>query len=227
MKKAITILAVLIVLVGAVFAADGTKETHTIRLKTDVEGLAPAFQLTFVSGQKAQTSGVSTTNNGQTPATYNYEAQADPNYTGADIEVDDISKGNISVTFNVLLANEAKQLQDYQLTLKAGPFNVKKNGAAAYVKPASAVISNVAPAARLGVVAKNAYDVAKATDQETGEISESVGLHFNGTTCATGALATYVVGYNQDTAVDPNPNNNPAQADNWYYANIALEVVSK
>ena len=45
MKKAITILAVLIVLVGAVFA----NETHTIKVKADVTEVVPVFGLTMTS----------------------------------------------------------------------------------------------------------------------------------------------------------------------------------
>ena len=225
MKKAITILAVLIVLVGAVFADDGAKETHSIRLVTDVADQVPAFQLTYVSGAKANTTLNSSTTNG-TPNVYNSAAVADPDYKGNDIEVADISSNDIEVVFNVVLANAAKLVQDYQLTLKAGPFNVRKDGDPAIVKPASAVITDIAPAARLGVETKAAYNVDAATNGNTGEKSQSFGLHFNGTTCATGALATYTVGYTADPAVDPNTHD-PQDPSTWYYANIALEIVSK
>ena len=48
MKKAITILAVLIVLVGAVFAETLT-ETHSIKLHTTIDEVLPIFQFSNTS----------------------------------------------------------------------------------------------------------------------------------------------------------------------------------
>ncbi len=124
MKKAITILAVLIVLVGAVFAA----ETHTVKIRADVTSIVPVFGLqytyqttTVITNTTTQiTSGADAgqwnnawTNTGAY-ATNNTEATAVD--TGLKLD-----KGG-DVYFYAMLLNPAKEKKNYTLTFKNGVF---------------------------------------------------------------------------------------------------------
>jgi len=228
MKKAITILAVLIVLVGAVFAADGATETHTIRLKTDVIGDVPAFRLSYTSGAKSNeatssTNKTPTAYDSKNAASYGYDVQADASIYN-DVEVADISKNNLNVTFTASIVNEAKQVEDYLLVFTAGPFDAKANGKSHPVNPATAT-ATVNPnllSERKGITTEDApAGVAANTDAGDGSLKSGFGLHFNGTTCVAGAVGTFNVTYTKDPAVDP------TDGQNLYMANIKMEVVSK
>ncbi len=226
MKKAITILAIIAIVAGAVFAADGAKETHTIRLKTDVIGDAPAFRLEYTSGalanESSATNKTETAYNAAEAASYGYGVQTDTNY--ADVEVADISKNNLNVTFTASILNEAKQVEDYLLVFTAGPFDAKANGQTHYVNPATAT-ATVNPnllSERKGITTVGAPEgVAANTDAGEGSLKSGFGLHFNGTTCVAGSVGTFNVTYTKDPAVDP------TDGENLYIANIKMEVVSK
>ena len=216
MKKILTVFAILVVLVSAVFAdpepATNAKETHTIKLKTNVGGVIPAFNLVFTEGTNVSEAQASETNGGETPATFKTTTR-----DGNDVEVLDISKYDITVVFTATLANEAKQVEDYKLSFSAGPFNVKKDKNDAEVLPESVAVA-VADSidARKGVSAGEPADVI--ADETTGVKSQSVSLHFNGTTCVAGDLATFTVSYKKDPAV------NPTAENSYYYANITMTV---
>ena len=217
MKKILTVLTILVILVSAVFAdpepAVSATETHTIKLKTNVGGVIPAFNLEFTSGT-AVDGQASSTNGGENPVQFSIN---NPEFTGADIEVLDISRYDISAVFTAKLANEAKQVEDYRISFSAGPFNVKKDTADATVLPESvAVAASGSIAALKGVSAGT--PAAVIVDETTGTKSQSIGFHFNGTTCVTGDLATFSVSYAKDPEVDP------TAARSYYYANITMTV---
>jgi len=240
MKKAITILAVLIVLVGAVFAT----ETHSIRLKTEVQGVLPAFQLTNSAITATASNGQNVANAQQwsnpivadDPATEANEYVAadvfandiaavadnpdtvdvdetvvavDHKYDTegrADVVVGDISRYAISATFDVLLVNQAKQVNTYTLTFTAGDFAAQKNGNDYNVPASSHALVAASLGAKTGVTTEGSGDSFTAA--------------FNGTTCnettATTTLAQYEVAYPKTSDVDPGT----------YYATIKLEIVS-
>ena len=88
MKKAITILAVLIVLVGAVFAANTTAD---IRVSTEIGEVAPGFKLAF----KALT---------QNSNTATYEAGYN---TAESLAANSPTKGQIVITTDDMLTKDA------------------------------------------------------------------------------------------------------------------------
>ena len=132
MKKVLTVLAVLVLLTGVVFAAT---ETHTIKVSSTVNPDLPAFQLIL---------GDITTNDGTTPVKFeNAKAYApyvpavedDPNTTDIDESaparniyasaVNFASNGG-SFEVSAKLANAAKQVKVYTLTFKGGIFTVTR-----------------------------------------------------------------------------------------------------
>ncbi len=209
MKKFIAILAILTLVAGAVFAVDGATETHNIKLKTNVGGEIPAFQLQYVSGAK----GTATSVSNSTAVSYNSETAHTYDNTvpgNNDVEVLDISKKDIEVTFKVVLANDAKQVEDYELKFSASAFTVTKDG-----QPGTVAVADEAVA-----VASDIADCKGVVS--TGVSGNVVSLHFNGTNCEPGNLATYTVKYSKDPTVDPS-----ASATDYYYATIKVEVISK
>ena len=224
MKKVLAILVVLALVCGAVFANDGAKETHQIKLKSNVGWEVPVFQLEYKTGGKANVEQTALTNDGATPAAYNSTTAKTYDENADEIEVADISKGAITVTFDAKLQNTAKQVADYQVTIKAYPFQAKSDGKDYEVNPSAvsvALVNNLKTALK-GVEPKEALDVAADIDETSGIGSGSVGLHFNGTTCVAGVFANISVTYPKDETVDPNET-----ANDYYYANIYMEVVSK
>jgi hypothetical protein len=126
MKKVITILAILVVLTSAVFAAS---ETHTLRLSATVDTVLPQFQLVY---------GDYRTNNGQTIKAFADEADYDLTESAIDVsEVLILDKdGDQSIEFSVIIANKPKagkgSSRSYTLTFGGGTFaSVKKAGVAA------------------------------------------------------------------------------------------------
>ena len=217
MKKAITILAVLIVLVGAVFAA----ETHSIKLKTVVDEVIPAFQLSNTSltawkdvdGVKTAVANVQQYTN---PAEADeFAANGDHTYgteSRADVNVGDLSKYDVTVGFTVYVANKAKTLTDYKLTFTAGSFAVERDGESQN----QTLDPNGAPAIT-GLGAKtgtNGETSVTTTDETTYVLAD-----FNGNECsANTAIAVYTVGYTHDPSIDPKASG--------YFADITLGITT-
>jgi hypothetical protein len=221
MKKAITILAVLIVLVGAVFA-----ETHTIRLKTVVDEVIPAFQLSNTSltafkdvdGVKTEVANVQQYTNPKTgnPAEADeFAANGDHTYgteSRADVNVGDLSKYDVTVGFTVYVANKAKTLTDYRLTFTAGSFAVERNG----VSRDQTLDPKAAPAIS-GLGAKNGTNGEQSV--ETSDKSTYVLVDFNGNECvADTPIAIYTVQYDHDASIDPKAAG--------YFADITLGITT-
>ena len=216
MKKAITILAILIVLVSAVFAA----ETHSIKLQTVVDEVLPVFQMTNtdleaykdVDGVKTAVQNVPQTTN---------EAEADVNLNNGNhtytadsrdaVNVGDLSKYDVEVEFTVYIANKAKTLNDYRLTFTAGAFAVERgsNNAAGTLAAGAPVITGLG--AQVGT--------NDETSVTTSNQSTYVLVDFNGNECvADTPIAVYTVQYEHDPSI------NPKAAG--YFADITLEITA-
>ena len=179
MKKVLTILAVLIVLTSAVFAAS---EVHTIRVKADVTEVVPAFQL-WLGATKTNTAPVVFTNN----ETYNLVDDATAIDTGFNLD-----EGGF-VTVFAKLANAAKTTKSYTLKFSDGVFNVKKNTSDDTLEP---TIVTTALSAFTGI-----SSITKVTPAaEDSDIS----VAFNGTTVTDPAdLAKAVYTYAATPTIDP------------------------
>ncbi len=202
MKKAITILAVLIVLVGVVFA-----ETHTIKIKADVDAIPPQFQLVFEEGSR---------NTNPTP-----KAFGEDNYSIGDTANDKIDAGfkldaGGTATFKAVIANNAKIVQGYTLTFSDGQFkNVKRvdnqGVQSSGTKDAAITVSAGTPTTGI-------QTITKANEQD-----KFVTANFNGTkmTAITQQATTYVLAtaqytYSPDSTISPGT----------YYADVTLTIAT-
>ncbi len=214
MKKAITILAIIAIVVGSIFAANQT-ENHSIKLQTVIDPVVPAFQLTnsSVTGNNSDgsTTGIGTqqwTNKPAAPATpASFVNNGNHTYTAESrdaVLVGDISRYNVSAVFDVLLVNKAKEKKSYTVTLSAGSFNTKVNGAANATAPASHAVSGLGT--KQGVTTSGSGDSFTAA--------------FNGTTCNqetdSTTLAQYTVTYDKRAEIDPGT----------YTADITMEITT-
>ena len=199
MKKLIAILAIAIVLIGAVFAT----ETHSIKIKADVTEVLPVFQMTI--GQIT----TNTANNGakfDNATTYALGTVDDPE-TQANEEAnigDSFSFETAhTVTVSVKINNAAKTNHIYTLTFINGTFTVKKAGVSTTINPT--ITAGVGSNSGAGNGFVTTVDDAVAT------------VSFNGTTCtATHEVATASYAYAADTLVDPGV----------YYADVVLQITS-
>jgi len=216
MKKAITILAVLIVLVGAVFA----DETHTIKIKATQEPLEPGFQMYVkeVSQQGATSTSSIITNSTAVPYDNAAENPADRDYDlsdGSEAASFSFETAN-TVTIAVKLGNKAKTAQNYLLTFTDGIFNVKKNGVSQYnsgTEQAPEMTDyTVGPESRSVAAGANS---AAANGFTTTPDGNTATVDFNGKTCTIGhEIATCAFAYDAHTDVDPGT----------YYANVVLTI---
>ena len=198
MKKVLTILAVLIVLTSAVFAADS--ETHTIRVKADVTEVVPAFQLWY-GDAKTNTNPNAFTN----AANYNpYNTDASAIDVGFNLD-----EGG-PVTVYAVLANKAKINKAYTLTFSDGIFNVTRNKVDGTLEPSIATTA--------GTKITGTSAIAKTSEAADAPVQ----VTFNGTTVedTNPQLATAVYTYDADTEIDP------LAAGQFYYANIVLTVAT-
>ena len=101
MKKAITILAVLIVLASAVFAA----ETHKIQIKSVVDPVYPVFQWVFVSG---------TGSNVEANTVFTNDGEVEDTDTSYEIDCENaillssIAEDSLTVVFDARLLTDVK-----------------------------------------------------------------------------------------------------------------------
>ncbi|MBR4426350.1 MAG: hypothetical protein IKS77_01490 [Spirochaetales bacterium] len=115
MKKVITILAILALAVGMIFA-DAKSETHTIRIKSVVDNVRPVIQLKIANVSGSTNTG----NNGdgnRFDGTNTYDDFDDDNA----IQVFSINKGG-TVTFQALLKNQTNTTEAYSLSFSGGVF---------------------------------------------------------------------------------------------------------
>jgi hypothetical protein len=203
MKKAIIITLILIAALGCAFSA--TKDTHSIRLKTLVGYVDPAFQFEFTSGMLNTTADLITNASAEIFRNTDYrEFGTDETAT----EVADISRNNIRLLFTAKLANKAKSTDSYTLKFNAGGFQVTRASVPGTLNPS---ITEVALAE--DIASRGGIDTAVSNGDN------SVRLTFNGTECTEGNLATFNVGYNADKTIDP-------MREGYYYTDISLEISS-
>ncbi len=226
MKKVITILAIMIVLVGVVFAATGDKETHTIRLKTQVLGDDPVFTLAASYVASATSTTTTSTNSASTAFA------KDKAYTDAsDIVVADLSKNDISVTFTSKLVNEAKSKSVYTITFQPGPFTVDKlddnnnrvTGQKVYATNNSDSAMTDTTSSTSTIKGYEMSDWSVTTDAD-GVLKYSSKITFDGGVSSVGTLATYSVKYAKDPKIAPNNTSNTDTSDDYYYANCKMTV---
>ena len=212
MKKAITILAILIVLVSAVFAdalpSNNDSEQHRITLKTVVSSVLPQFRLVALEdvqgAQPAQTNTV--------PA--KFVDGADYGVTTPIVyQVADISTDNIDVTFTAKLLNAAKTGGSYTLSFEAGDFeDVWK------VSDGTVTKDNTVSASTHTLTA--ATDTKATTGVSIGNVannSEEITIKFNGQKCVAGDIAFYHVIYTADNTIIDNDGTG-------YFADITMTI---
>lgn len=204
MRKAIIIIT--LILVAAMSCAfSASTETHTIRIKSKVGVVDPAFQFEFTSGMLNTTTELITNSSAEIFKNTTY-AEFGTDETA--VEVADISRNNIRLLFTAKLANKAKSNDSYTLRFNAGGFQVTRASVPGTLNPSTTEIALADDlAARVGINAA----VANAEN--------SVRLTFNGNECAEGNLATFAVGYQADKTIDP-------MREGFYYTDISLEISS-
>ena len=203
MKKAIIITLILIAAMSCAFSA--STETHTIRLKTRVGVLDPAFQFEFTSGMLNTTTELITNSSAEIFKNTSY-TEFGTNETAT--EVADISRNNIRLLFTAKLANKAKSNDSYTLKFIAGSFDVTRSEVPGTLNPSSTEVALAEDIASRGGI-----------DTAVSNADNSICLTFNGTECTEGNLATFAVSYQADKTIDP-------MRDGYYYTDISLEISS-
>ncbi len=214
MKKVIAILAIMVVLVGVVFAAQGNTETYTIRLKTKVTGDDPIFTLSAVESSK--NANASTNSN----AAFENGGSA-----SATLSVIDLSKDDVLVTFASELVNQAKSEASFTITFVPGPFAVKRyvgnEKVDAKIYPSNVEAGSGNNTGAVTGYALSAYDCGVSTS-DSSQIEYTSVITFNKALSTAGVLTTYSVKYAKDAALvesaDVNPN------DPFYYADCKMTV---
>lgn len=204
MRKAIIIIT--LILVAAMSCAfSASTETHTIRIKSKVGVVDPAFQFEFTSGMLNTTTELITNSSAEIFKNTTY-AEFGTDETA--VEVADISRNNIRLLFTAMLANKAKSNDSYTLRFNAGGFQVTRASVPGTLNPSTTEIALADDlASRVGINAS----VANADN--------SIRLTFNGNECTEGNLATFAVGYQADKTIDP-------MREGYYYTDISLEISS-
>ena len=199
MKKIFAVLAIMLVIIGAAFAAE---ETHTIKIKADVAEVVPAFQLELLSPATSYTTN-DTPNVFANAAAYNGLTEG----TAKDVNFNLDQNGTVTVQCN--LANLAKTNKSYTLTFGGGDFAVKRQGTDGIHSPSSVVSS-------AGANVVDTYTCEKGD----GDGNQPITVNFLGKTVqdASAVLATCVYSYTGDSTIDPNVNGS------FYYADITLTV---
>ena len=221
MKKVLTILVVLALVCGAVFAA----ETHKITLKSTIGEVLPVFQLVRAAYAGTATDGRAVTAeedftnktgginaNGVVEDGIRYSVVDDAEYALADLEVGDLSKYDVDVTFNVRISNAAKSVRVFTLTFDAGAFSVSRNKVVeSQAATTTALSANTNLVAASGITAAVNGQVLTAT--------------FNGTTLSENGtlLGTYNVVYPADSTIDPSVGNS---TEATYTADITLTITT-
>lgn len=200
MKKVLTVLAILVVLTSAIFAA----ETHKIKINAETTEVVPAFQLKVVKvgGDVFTNSGAASFSN---DATVEQTSETTPRYVNDTVAATINFESASSVVVYAYLVNNAKTKLDYKIDFSDGIFRtVTRNGVVAdgttgkeYVEPSSVAVSaNSEIPATQGVTAKGSGNYA------------TVELEFTGKTCTASAaagllLATATFNYDAHTDIDP------------------------
>lgn len=224
MKKVLTVLAVLVLLTGVVFAA----ETHKIKVKSDVGEQLPVFQLVYGSAITSSAAGIYTGNAGP----YSDD-------TGIDVDFDLNENGSFIATAMINNATyKTKTTKSFTLTFSDGIFTVKRNNVEGEHKPTSIttnVLSSATGIASIRLddvyIPNEEYDATAATSnpdynvpatiKDTTATNKPVVITFNGTTMtADKEVATVEYAYTADPTIDPTA---PGE---FYYAYIIMTVTA-
>lgn len=201
MKKAITILAIIAIVAGTVFAA----ETHTIKIKADVTEVLPAFQLVLEAPADTET-----TNDSKVVFTENANYAEN---TAKDVNFN-LDKGG-TVNLSAKLANEAKTLKAFDIAFSMGDFDVTINNGTPHTL--SPTITTTAP----DVDIQGISSVVKVSQDADADVR----VTFNGSKVLVGdvgtALATAKYVYAALPEVDlKDPNDNGG----FYEATVKMMV---
>ena len=239
MKKLFAILLVLAVVAGFVFASD--TETHSLRIKSIVEGYLPVFQLAYTENNNdgAKATGETAVTNGDGKVVYyNTDSQAtgpiETSYTAAyndndgdedntSLRVKDISQSDVEVAFSINLLNATQRIQakQYGVVFTVGAFNVMRSGIAG---------THGASVVTFTPVAKNYNTWTEATYSDGNNSAKTAGstLTFNGLyneeSTSTVSLGSLAVKYTKDNTIDPNANTTAYTAG--YFADITMEITA-
>jgi len=226
MKKAITILAILIVLVSAVFAA----ETHKLTVRADVEETLPAFNLSY-GGKNTNTvvTNVYGTNSDVAdPASLAYDISARTVAGTADAGFN--LNANDSFIVNAQVINAVKTNKAYTLEFGGGVFAVKRNTADGKLSPkqirvadthTSSAITSVGSLSQSTVLTAEQTKAANPTPLTASAVVTFSGTTGDGTVLAPLAVASATYEYIGDDTIDPISADGD---DKWYYADITLTV---
>ena len=214
MKKVLTILVVLALVCGAVFAdtlpEQGNTETHTVKLHTTVGLVNPIFQLQAKSltAKNASDEDVSLAEAVNTNTATKF-ANGETHDVADAIEAGDISKNAIEVVFDINLLNAAKLVKSFDIELSATGFDVNKNGSKTTTAAPTPVLTPE-------TITENGVEAEEKVENSVFTAT------FNGTTCTAVTLAEYTLTYAKDPAVDPTSNLNDAT----YQSTVTMTVTA-
>ena len=144
MKKVFAIIAIMVVLVGAVFADGNPAETHTLHIKTVVDTIIPQFQLKIAS---TYTDADYITNNdnpiNQFDDGASYRLGGNTDQTAIDVSDAVVldKDGEQAIVFSAIIANQPKTSshggtsRSWTLAFSGGAFAVTKAGTDATITP--------------------------------------------------------------------------------------------
>ncbi len=221
MKKVLTILVVLALVCGAVFAAE--TETHKITLKTTIGEVLPVFQLVRAAYASTATDGTAVTADSETTNTTGginangivedgKRFRDTAEYVLTDLEVGDLSKYDVDVTFTIQVSNAAKSVRVFTLTFEAGDFSVSRSrNVESHAATTTALSAN-----------ENLVEASGVTTEANGQVLTAT---FNGTTLSENGtlLGTYNVVYPADPTIDPSVGNT---TNATYTADITLTITT-
>ncbi len=122
MKKLITILVILTVLVGAIFAA---AESHQIKITVTIAEVVPAFQLKYKTANS----------NSNGTAFADAAQRVDSTSVVADLNFESDTASDRLVVVDACIANAAKQSKVYTLTFSDGAFKTSGNNPTTVATP--------------------------------------------------------------------------------------------
>lgn len=211
MKKIITVLTILAVLAGALFAAS---ESHTIKITVTLLETLPAFQLTIGDVVTNNENGIPVEFvNNATYAPYIAPVAANPN---AEPPVAAVAEANVydassdinfatnggSVTVTAKIANAAQTTKGFTLVFSDGEFDVTRPAGAGTKTPQSIAAATTIAGGTTGIT-------SVAVTGSTAKVQ------FSGEQCvANTTLATATYTYTADTAIIPGT----------YYADLVLTI---
>lgn len=215
MKKVLTVLTILVVVLGCVFAEDPAptpaptpaSETHNITIATTVDAVTPSFQLKYTNVAADANTLLKNGQQGQFANGSEYEAG--PVDTGVDL-----SKDNITADFYAVVAIGARSTSGYTLQFTAGPFAAKANKDDHPVACASSSLVTQLPA-------DNSLANIIVLDGDVSSVGNNVksqDILFKGSPVTSKIdIVKFTATWNADSAIDMGT----------YYADVSLKITAK